>query len=86
MITQLILKHNTIKVPVMVYDNETMYIHESVKHILWDMRDKMWILLAETKNNRCNKITELNSGYLQMKSAKLDNGIYPNYIKATFTQ
>lgn len=84
MITQLILKHSEIKVPVMVYDNETMYIDESVKNILWDMREKMWILWAETKNNRCKTLTELNSGYLEMESVKLDNGIYPNYIKAKF--
>ena len=84
MTTQLILQYSDIKVPVMVYDNLTMYIDESVKHILWDNRDKKWILFAETKNNRCKTIMELNIGYLEMKSVKLDNGIYPNYIKAKF--
>lgn len=85
MTTQLILKHSEIEVPVMVYDNETMYIDESVKHILWDMKDKMWILwAAEIKNNRCNTLTGLNCGYLEIESAKLYNGIYPNYIRAKF--
>lgn len=84
MTTQLIIKHSEIKVPVMVYDNQTMYIDESVKHILWDLKDKIWILMAVTKNNRCKTVTELKRGYLEMESAKLDNGIYPNYIKAKF--
>ena len=79
MITQLILKHSVIELPVMVYDNETMYIDESVKHILWNMKDKMWILWAETK-----ELTRLNCGYLEMESAKFNNGICPNYIKVKF--
>ena len=44
MTTQLILKCTENQIPILVYDNETMYIDESVKHILWDNIDKVWIL------------------------------------------
>lgn len=82
MIIDLYLKHDNVVVPIMVYDNNgTMYIDESVKHILWDMRNEYWILWANVLNNRHKEIVEIDSGYIRMESVKLGYGIYPNYVK-----
>lgn len=82
MIIDLYLKHNNVVVPIMVYDNNgTMYIDESVKHILLDMRNEYWILWANVLNNRHKEIVEIDSGYIRMESVKLGYGIYPNYVK-----